>query len=236
VPLAAGTRLGPYEIVAPLGAGGMGEVYRARDAKLDRFVAIKVLPPHLAADAVALGGSSAKPRPWPRCRTRTSCRSSTSAATATRPMRSWNCSTGKPCARSWRRRSPSARRSTTARRSRAASRPAHAKGIAHRDLKPENVFVTTDGRVKILDFGLARHAVKLAGSADVTTVPGFSRPTDPGTVLGTVGYMSPEQARGEPGDQRSDLFSLGVVLYELVSGRRAFHRETAAETMTGHPP
>ena len=107
---------------------------------------------------------------------------------------------------------------------------AHGAGIIHRDLKPGNIFLTSDGRVKILDFGLARDVE--AASADETHSPTVSRYTDPGAVMGTAGYMSPEQVRGEPADQRSDIFSLGCVLYEMANGRRAFARETAAETMT----
>src|SRR5439155_1164798 len=105
------------------------------------------------------------------------------------------------------------------------------KGIVHRDLKPENVFVTRDGRVKILDFGLARQTMAFAG-VDATASPTLEQRTEPGTVLGTAGYMSPEQVRGETGDHRSDIFSFGCVLYEMVSGRRAFQAGTAAETMT----
>jgi serine/threonine protein kinase/Tol biopolymer transport system component len=232
VPLATGTRLGPYEIVAPLGAGGMGEVYRARDAKLDRFVAIKVLPPHLVADAVALGRFEREAKAvaalsHPNILSIFDFGREGDTAYAVMELLE-----GETLREKLEAPIPIRKAIDYGAQIARGLAAAHAKGIAHRDLKPENVFVTTDGRVKILDFGLARNTVKLAGSADVTTVPGFSRPTDPGTVLGTVGYMSPEQARGEPGDQRSDIFSLGVVLYELVSGRRAFHRETAAETMT----
>jgi serine/threonine protein kinase/WD40 repeat protein len=229
--LSPGTRLGGYEIVAPVGAGGMGEVYRAREATLDRHVAIKVLPPRLADDAMALARFE---------------REAKAVAALSHPNILSIFAFG--------RDGPTAFAVTellegeTLRQKLAASIPirkavdygvqiarglaaAHAKGIVHRDLKPENVFVTGDGRVKILDFGLARQNAALA-SVDTTVSPGVERHTDPGTVLGTVGYMSPEQARGDAGDARSDLFSLGALLYELVSGRRAFQRDTAAETLT----
>src|SRR5207245_10336123 len=107
---------------------------------------------------------------------------------------------------------------------------AHEQGVVHRDLKPENVFVTEDGRIKILDFGLARQTA--SGSGDDTRSPTVARSTEPGTVMGTVGYMSPEQVRGHVADSRSDIFSFGTVLYEMLTGQRAFQRDTGAETMT----
>src|SRR5262245_41646305 len=109
---------------------------------------------------------------------------------------------------------------------------AHEKGIVHRDLKPDNVFVTSDERVKILDFGLAKPGAALADARSETQSPTVSGYTEPGKVMGTVGYMSPEQVRGLAVDHRSDIFSFGSVLFEMVAGRRAFQRETAAETMT----
>ena len=232
MPLTIGTRLGPYEVVAPLGAGGMGEVYRAKDLELGRFVAVKVLPSQLADNAAALARFEREAK-------------AVAALSHANILSIFN----------FGRQGETAYavmellEGETLRTKLAAPVPirkaidyaiqiarglaaAHDRGIAHRDLKPENLFVTTDGRVKILDFGLARRTVAVAAAADATASPTIEPHTDPGTVLGTVGYMSPEQARGEPGDQRSDIFSLGAVLYELVSGRRAFQRDTAAETMT----
>ena len=229
--LTAGTMLGPYEVVAPLGSGGMGEVYRARDRKLEREVAIKVLPSHLAEHPAALARFE---------------REAKAVAALSHPNVLAIFDFGRADDRAY--AVMELLDGETLRQKLATPIPvrkaidygvqiarglaaAHGKGIVHRDLKPENVFVTTDGRVKILDFGLARQATALA-AADATVSPTMERQTDPGTVIGTVGYMSPEQARGEPGDSPSDLFSLGTVLYELVSGRRAFQRETAAETLT----
>ncbi len=274
--LTSGARLGAYEILAPLGQGGMGEVYRARDTKLDRDVAVKVLPPHLAdnpaalarfereAKAVAalshpnilaifdfgsergtaylvtelldgqtlrekLNGGQHSPMlagtPPPLARAAALVIHVAWGPTPTRAAGADSLSSRGPQAL------PTRKAVDYAVQILRGLSAAHAKGIAHRDLKPENVFVTTDGRVKILDFGLARQT--LAGpDAELTRLPTLDRHTDPGTVLGTVGYMSPEQVRGEAGDSRSDLFSFGAVLYELLSGRRAFLRETAAETMT----
>jgi hypothetical protein len=256
VALTSGTRLGPYEIVAPLGAGGMGEVYRARDTKLDRDVAIKVLPPQLAENAIALARFEREAKAvaalsHPNILSIFDFGTEHGVAYAVTELLDGHTlrdSLGgiRDSGSGIRMGGPSESRSpnpearhgfplrkaidyaTQIARGLAA---AHAKGIVHRDLKPENVFVTHDGRVKILDFGLARQTIAFAGG-DATASPTFERHTEPGTVLGTAGYMSPEQVRGETGDHRSDIFSFGCVLYEMLSGRRAFQSGTAAETMT----
>jgi serine/threonine protein kinase len=229
MPLGAGVRLGPYEVAGSIGAGGMGEVYRARDPRLGRDVAIKVLPQHLANDPDALARFEREARAvaalsHPNILAIYDVGSDRGLTYAV--MELLEGETLRSCltrgALPWR----DAAEIGAAIADGLAT--AHAKGIVHRDLKPDNIFLTTAGRPKVLDFGLARHA--LTGPADAETVAATR--TEPGTVLGTVGYMSPEQVRGQPADAPSDMFSLGCVLYEMIAGRRAFARETAAQTMT----
>ena len=223
--LASGTKLGPYEIQLPLGAGGMGEVYRARDTRLGREVAIKVLPSAFSLDPERLrrfkqeaqvvaalnhpnilaihdfGEHEGSPYIVTELLEGQTLRGSLS---------------GGPI--------PSRKATNTAEQVARGLAAAHHKGIVHRDLKPENIFITRGGRVKILDFGLAK--LTPDKTPDAETV---ASQTEPGVVMGTMGYMSPEQVRGLGADHRSDLFSLGAVLYEMLSGKRAFHGETSVD-------
>jgi eukaryotic-like serine/threonine-protein kinase len=239
--LGSGSRLGPYEIVGPLGAGGMGEVYRARDTRLKRDVAVKVLPASFAADSDRLRRFEQEAQ---------------SAGALNHPniLAIYDIGTegGAPYIVSELLEGETLRNrlsggAFTPRRAIGHAlqiaqglAAAHEKGIVHRDLKPENVFVTTDGRVKILDFGLAKLTQPEAPLEGQTNLPTMTPGTEPGVVLGTLGYMSPEQVRGRPADARSDIFAFGAILYEMLSGRRAFHAETAADTisaiLTRDPP
>jgi hypothetical protein len=237
-------RLGPYEIVAPIGVGGMGEVYRAHDRRLARDVAVKVLPPAFRTSSEWLERFEQEAR---------------AAGALAHPnilaVHDIGRHDGAPYVVS-----ELLEGATLRERLQSGPLPtrkaieyaiqiahglaaAHDRGIVHRDIKPENLFLTRDGRVKILDFGLAK--LVPAALADQTTVP---MQTHPGSVLGTVGYMSPEQVRGQSADHRSDVFSFGAVLYEMLSGRRAFRGDSNADTMsailhqdppelaaTGHP-
>ena len=227
--LRAGTRLGPYEILAPLGAGGMGEVYRARDAKLERDVAVKVLPASVAGDPEALSRFEREAKAVAALSHQNILAifdfgRHEGVVYAVTELLEGETLRDRLDAGSFSHKQAVDWAQQIARGLSAA----HGKGIVHRDLKPENVFVTSDGHVKLLDFGLAKRVEKADERTSASTV---SRQTAPGTVMGTVGYMSPEQVRGLPLDHRTDIFSFGAILYELLSGRRAFQRDTAGDTM-----
>ena len=231
--LSPGARLGPYEIVSPLGAGGMGEVYRARDSRLGREVAIKVLPGSFSQDVDRLRRFQQEAR---------------AASALNHPailtIHDFGEHDGAPYvvaelleggtlrARLAGGRLPVRKALDYAGQIARGLAAAHEKGIVHRDVKPENVFVTNDGRIKILDFGLAKLAGPERDGGAGTETPTQTRGTEPGVVMGTVGYMSPEQVKGEPADARSDIFSFGAVLYEMLTGARAFSGGSAAETMS----
>ncbi len=228
--LSAGTRLGAYEILAPLGAGGMGEVYRARDAKLERDVAVKVLPASVADDAEALSRFEREAKAvaalsHPNILAIHDFGRQEGIVYAVTELLEGVTLRGKLDA------GPVSQRQAVDYGLQIAKglSAAHERGVVHRDLKPENVFVTRDGHVKILDFGLAKRIEVAGGQA--TEAPTVEGQTEPGKVMGTVGYMSPEQVKGLPVDHRSDLFSFGAILYELLSGSRAFRRNTSAETI-----
>jgi serine/threonine-protein kinase len=252
--LASGTHLGPYEILAPIAGGGMGEVYRARDTRLKREVAVKVLSERLASTPDALQRFEREARAvaalsHPNILAIHDIGNQHGTCFAVTELLD-----GETLRRRLARAPIPWRKAVEIGAAIADGlAAAHAKGVVHRDLKPENVFLTSDGHVKILDFGLARidppaglqkDQTELAstilgdpGAGTVRPTPDLKTDTqlahtDPGTVMGTVPYMSPEQVRGVPVDVRSDIFSLGSVLYEMVTGQCAFGRETGAETMT----
>jgi serine/threonine protein kinase/Tol biopolymer transport system component len=234
MPLVPGSKLGPYEIVSPLGAGGMGEVYRAHDTRLGRDVALKILPQSFALDVERLHRFEQESR---------------AVAAFNHPnilaIHDVGQHNGSPFLVSELLEGESLRaildRGALPQR-RAIDYGvqiaqglaiAHAKEIVHRDLKPENLFLTKDGRVKILDFGLAKAIQKTASpSSDSQGATLTSAQTAAGVVMGTASYMAPEQVRGEAVDARTDIFAFGAVLYEMLSGHRTFRRDTAAETMT----
>ena len=229
VGLAPGARLGPYEVVCAIGAGAMGEVYRARDDRLHREVALKVLPAEVASNVGRLARFEQEARAAAALNhpnilsiydigsdqgvtyiaTELVIGETLAAVIKAGPV-------------------PLRRLLDIAVQVAAGLACAHASGIVHRDLKPENVMVTKEGAVKILDFGLAKQTVWSAAAS----VTGMGYRTDVGTILGTANYMSPEQARGQPADHRSDQFSLGIVLYEMAAGTLPFHKASTAETLS----
>src|SRR6266498_4285015 len=228
--IAAGSRLGPYEILVALGAGGMGEVYRARDGRLGREVAVKVLSEEFSSDPdrrkrFEQEARSASALNHPNIVTIHEIGSSDSTTyiamelvdgrTLREVLQSGPLSTRRLLDLAFQVADGLAK--------------AHSAGIVHRDLKPENVMVSRDGVVKILDFGLAK--LMKSTPDESSHLPTTTNQTKAGTVLGTVGYMSPEQASGKPLDFRSDQFSLGAVLYELATGVRAFRRDTPVQTL-----
>jgi TolB-like protein/Flp pilus assembly protein TadD len=230
--LSAGTQLGPYEILSLLGAGGMGEVYRARDRKLDRDVAIKVLPESVAAEPETLARFEREAKAvaalsHPNILSIFDFGTHDGIAYAVMELLEGETLRSKLDAGPIPQKLAVDYSLQVARGLSAA----HEKGIVHRDLKPENLFVTKDGHLKILDFGLAKK-VEAVAPGEETSAPTVSGHTEPGTVMGTVGYMSPEQVRGLLVDHRSDIFSFGTIFYELLSGKRAFSRPTAADTMS----
>src|ERR1700758_2066576 len=229
--LTSGAKLGPYEIVNLLGAGGMGEVYRARDSRLKREVAIKVLPKAFSQDAERLRRFEQEAL-------------ATAALNHPNILAVFDIGTnegspyvvselleGETLRERLRGGSLAVRKALDyALQIAHGLAAAHEKGIIHRDLKPENLFLTKDGRVKILDFGLAK--LTQPESSGHAALPTLTHATELGTVMGTAGYMSPEQVRGAAVDPRSDIFSFGVILYEMLAGKRAFHRDTPADTMS----
>ncbi|MGH9317949.1 MAG: protein kinase domain-containing protein [Thermoanaerobaculia bacterium] len=239
--ISPGSRLGPYEVLSPLGAGGMGEVYRARDPRLGRDVAVKVLPASTSQDPDRLRRFEQEAKAagllnHPNITAVYDIGSHEGAPYVVQELLEGETLRNRLAGGAFTPRRAIGHALQIAQGLAAA----HEKAIVHRDLKPENIFVTSDGRVKILDFGLAKLTQPEKANASQTNLPTMTPGTEAGMVLGTLGYMSPEQVRGKPADARSDIFSFGAILYEMLSGRRAFHADTAADTisaiLTRDPP
>src|SRR5262245_3021592 len=230
MPLTPGTRLGPYEILGPLGAGGMGEVYRARDPRIGRDVAIKVLPREVASNQEWLRRFEQEARATGALNHPNLLALYDVGSSETGPFLVAELLEGETLrARLRGGPVPLNRAVDWARQICAGLSAAHERSIVHRDLKPENVFLVRDGRVKILDFGLAKIGPAAgAGGPDAVTA---AAPTSAGVTLGTVGYMAPEQVRGEAACPPSDVFALGAVLNEIVTGRPSFREKTTVETL-----
>ena len=233
MPLNPGTKLGPYEIVAPLGAGGMGEVYRAKDTRVERMVAIKVLPEEFFEDEDRRARFGREARTLaslnhPGIATLFAFEEVSGRHLLAMELVEGNGLDARIAAGPLRLDESL----SYARQIAEALEAAHEKGIIHRDLKPANVMITSGGRVKVLDFGLAKALQEEPGSPDLTHAPTLSGiATRAGVILGTASYMSPEQARGKPLDRRTDVWSFGCLLYEMLTGRMAFRGETVSDTM-----
>src|SRR5437870_2988179 len=227
------TIIGQYSVVAKIGEGGMGEVWRARDTKLGRDVAIKVLPAAFSENSERLArfeqeAQTAGALNHPNILVIFHIDTHDSAPYIVSELLEGE---------TLRERMggvvlPQRKAIDFALQTAHGLAAAHEKGIVHRDLKPENVFITKDGRIKILDFGLAKLTGAGDGAQSQTEVPTRRVNTDPGMVMGTIGYMSPEQVRGKPTDHRSDIFSFGAILYEMLAGKRAFRGESTADTIS----
>ena len=229
MPLQPGTRLGNYEVLSDLGRGGMGEVYKARDLKLGREVAIKVLPQEMAADAQRVRRFEQEARAASALNHPNIVTIYEIGEHEGTPYIAMEFVDGVTLREMLAGGAlPNDKLIRYATQMAEGLAKAHQAGIVHRDLKPENIVISDDGYVKILDFGLAKLAPKGVVGTEASTV---ARETTPGVILGTVGYMSPEQAKGEPADFRSDQFSLGAILYEMATGKRAFDRDSATQTL-----
>jgi len=231
--LPVGTAIGPYEVIGTVGAGGMGEVYRARDPRLHRDVAIKVLPPAFAEDGERLRRFEQEARAAGVLNHQNILAIYDFGTHAGAPYVVSELLEGETLRHRIGGHALSPRKAVEIGiQITHGLAAAHHRGIVHRDLKPENVIITRDGRVKILDFGLAKLTLPEAGGQGVSRSASLGVDTGPGAVWGTAGYMSPEQVRGKAVDHRSDIFSFGAILYEMLSGRRAFKGDSPADTMS----